>query len=209
MEWDDVEEDGGSPIYSFDVFIKENNTKWKKLNEEPVFTNAYHVDDVLTPGQLYEFKVEAFNEAGLRSNSDVSSKALVTPKAYGKFFKTYLFLFCFLDTPNMDGIELNVKLTALDAVNITWNSAQELKDNRDISYVIYYKSEGNAIWNEVHTAETSVMIEDLKEGINYVFKAAAENEFGMGNPTKETEPLKVAGNAFKGLVILFLFLLTT
>lgn len=93
----------------------------------------------------------------------------------------------------MDGVDLNVTLTSVDTVSISWEPPAVHKDDADVSYIVYYKSEGSAIWNEVHTKQTSLEIDELKEGVSYVFKVAAENEAGLGFSTATTEPLKMSG----------------
>lgn len=55
-----------------------------------------------------------------------------------------------------------------------------------------YKSEGNAVWNEIHTKKTSVLIDDLKEGVAYVFKVVPQNEAGEGKESEETEPTVIS-----------------
>uniref|UniRef100_A0A1I7SFQ9 Ig-like domain-containing protein n=1 Tax=Bursaphelenchus xylophilus TaxID=6326 RepID=A0A1I7SFQ9_BURXY len=178
LQWDEVTEDGGSPIYCYDVYMREDSGKWTKVNLDPVFTNAFHVENLLKPGVSYEFKVEATNEAGLRSVTEVSSSPVKAPKIH--------------DIPTMEGVDLNVTLTALDAVTVNWVPLLEHSEDKFVSYIVYYKSENSIIWNEIHTKETNVFVGDLKEGVSYIFKVAAENELGVGPPTAETTPVKVS-----------------
>ena len=67
---------GGSPLYGYDVFVREKSTEWQKLNEETVFVTHYTAEDAIQAGKCYEFKVEASNHAGLRSNSNLVSEQL-------------------------------------------------------------------------------------------------------------------------------------
>lgn len=85
LQWIEVQEDGGSPIYGYDVFVRKDCGDWVKLNDEVVFVRRYNVTG-LEVGPLYEFKVEACNEAGLQSNSDVVSETLTLSATYGNFF---------------------------------------------------------------------------------------------------------------------------
>lgn len=75
LQWVEVQNDGGSPIYGYDVFVRKDGGAWMKLNDEMVFVRRYNVTG-LEVGPMYEFKVEASNEAGLQSNSDVASETL-------------------------------------------------------------------------------------------------------------------------------------
>lgn len=87
MDWEECTELGGSPLYGYDVFMRETNSKaWKKLNEETVFTNSYIVDNTLENDKEYEFKVEANNHAGLCSNSNCISKSVKLSDLYCKLW---------------------------------------------------------------------------------------------------------------------------
>lgn len=37
LEWSEPTEDGGSPIYGYDVYVRSNGQEWEKLNKEPIF----------------------------------------------------------------------------------------------------------------------------------------------------------------------------
>lgn len=62
---------GGSPIYGYDVYKRENSGEWTKINDDLVFVPRFTVNG-LNAGSTYEFKYEATNEAGLKSNSNAS-----------------------------------------------------------------------------------------------------------------------------------------
>jgi hypothetical protein len=89
LEWEHVQEDGGIPIYNYDVFMREQGSQWTKVNKDMVFSNFFWINDQLKPGGNYEFKIEATNEAGLTSNSGVSSEPIAAPKSFGKFLKLF------------------------------------------------------------------------------------------------------------------------
>lgn len=75
---------GGSPLYGYDVYVRDTSgAQWQKLNEETVFTNSYFVDEQLQQGNTYEFKVEASNQAGLHSNSNLVSVPLTVSSTSG------------------------------------------------------------------------------------------------------------------------------
>ncbi|KAI6180537.1 hypothetical protein M3Y98_00731100 [Aphelenchoides besseyi] len=179
LEWEDCTETGGSPIYSYDVFMCEEGGDWHKANSEPCFATNFWIHDQLKPGSTYRFKVEVSNEAGLTSNSNVASESVHVPKSF--------------DVPNIDLPTPNVKVSSMDSAEISWQPPTDYQTNEDIKYTVYYKSEGNAVWNEITTKKTNVQIEDLKEGVAYVFKVAAQNEAGVGRSTAETEPTIISG----------------
>ncbi|KAK6057427.1 hypothetical protein COOONC_05057 [Cooperia oncophora] len=76
LKWNKPTEDGESPIYGYDVYVRENGGEWMKMNSDLVFANRYVVED-LRPDISYEFKVEAVNEAGLTSSSNLASETLL------------------------------------------------------------------------------------------------------------------------------------
>lgn len=85
LEWDPCAEEGGSPIYSYDVFVRETgDTDWSRVNGEEVFTTTYRIRDTLKPGHSYEFKIEATNEAGISSNSNLASLPVLCPEISGE-----------------------------------------------------------------------------------------------------------------------------
>lgn len=79
MKWERVTEDGGSPIYGYDVFVRKDKGSWVKVNDEMVFTEQFTVSNI-EAGASYEFKIEATNEAGFTSKSDVISEPLIIAK---------------------------------------------------------------------------------------------------------------------------------
>lgn len=79
LEWPEVLEDGNSPIYGYDVFLRKNKGDWERVNDEMVFTQHYIVPNI-EAGLSYEFKIEATNEAGLTSNSNISSEPVTISK---------------------------------------------------------------------------------------------------------------------------------
>lgn len=79
MKWQKVTEDGGSPIYGYDIFVRKDKGSWMKANDEMIFTEHYTVSNIEI-GPTYEFKVEATNEAGLTSKSDIISEPLIISK---------------------------------------------------------------------------------------------------------------------------------
>ncbi|KAI6227724.1 hypothetical protein M3Y99_01223100 [Aphelenchoides fujianensis] len=177
LEWEMCTESGGSPIYSYDVFMREEGADWVRVNRDPCFTTSFWIHDQLKPGAVYQFKVEASNEAGLTSNSNVASESILVPKSF--------------DVPSAELPLPSVKVASMDTAEVSWEVPAEYQ-SKDISYKVYFKSEGNAVWNEITTKKTSVQIDDLKEGVAYVFKVAAENEAGMGKSSGETEPTVIS-----------------
>ncbi|EJW75441.1 hypothetical protein WUBG_13651, partial [Wuchereria bancrofti] len=80
LKWPQVTEDGDSPIYGYDLFVRKDKGEWMKVNDELIFTEQFTVSNI-EAGPTYEFKVEATNEAGLISKSDIVSEPLIIFKA--------------------------------------------------------------------------------------------------------------------------------
>ncbi|KAK5977936.1 Fibronectin type III domain protein, partial [Trichostrongylus colubriformis] len=173
LKWNKPQEDGGSPIYGYDVYLRENGGEWTKISDELVFANRYVVGN-LHPDVSYEFKVEAVNEAGLTSSSNVSSETLLITSTLDRPTAT-------LDVPR-------IAILAENSANVEWD---EYKDELSTEYTVAYKSEGSSIWTEINTSSNFCSIADLKEGVSYVFKVALRNQGGIGEYSDETEPVKV------------------
>lgn len=54
---------------------------WVKVNEDEVFVPSFVIKGRLEPGKSYSFKIEATNEAGISSNSNVPTESIVCPSA--------------------------------------------------------------------------------------------------------------------------------
>uniref|UniRef100_A0A914ZQD0 Titin n=1 Tax=Parascaris univalens TaxID=6257 RepID=A0A914ZQD0_PARUN len=175
LQWIEVQEDGGSPIYGYDVFIRKDRGDWVKLNDEVVFVRRYNVTG-LEAGPLYEFKVEAYNEAGLQSNSDVVSETLTLSATYGRPSKQ-------LSLPR-------ILITGPDSVSVEWNEP-EFDEENVTSYTIRYRSEGSSVWSQTESEHSPHSIVGLKEGVAYIFKIAPVNAVGLGEFSEETQPIRV------------------
>uniref|UniRef100_A0A915PMX8 Titin n=1 Tax=Setaria digitata TaxID=48799 RepID=A0A915PMX8_9BILA len=181
LKWPKVTNDGGSPIYGYDIFLRKNKNDWIKLNDELVFTEQFTVSNI-EPGPTYEFKIEATNEAGLTSESNVPSEPLTVSKTGGLFSEELPIL----NTPA-------VEVLNGDAVRVQWMEVNSEKCDIT-SYVVKYKSEKSSVWSEKEVMHSPAEIVGLKEGLSYLFKVAPKSGPTVGEFSKETTPTRVVAN---------------
>ncbi|VDM54488.1 unnamed protein product [Angiostrongylus costaricensis] len=176
LTWQKPLEDGGSPIYGYDVYRREDDGEWMKISEDLVFVERYVITGLL-PSVNYEFKIEACNEAGLTSNSNLPSETLMITPTLGR--------------PATIPSIPHITITSTDSVSLEWDIPEE---ETSTEYTVSYKSEKSSIWTEVNCSANSCSIDGLKEGVTYVFKVAARNEAGLGVFSDETPPIKLIPN---------------
>ncbi|VDK28542.1 unnamed protein product, partial [Gongylonema pulchrum] len=174
LEWPEVQLDGGSPIYGYDVFMRKDKAAWIKLNEELLFTRQFTVSNI-QPGPVYEFKIEATNEAGLTSSSNIPSEPLIISAAAEEL--------PVLAVPM-------VEVVSSDTVRLQWTEVAVEKCNVT-SFVVKYKSEKGSVWSEKETEHSPLQIDGLKEGVSYLFKVAAKSGPTVGEFSEETVPIRV------------------
>ena len=114
-----------------------------------MFADRLTVTD-LEPGQRYTFKVEAMNEAGFKSASNVESDPVDTPKAMGKFLPSFSVSLPLLDKPKFKLTPPRITVTGVDNVTLAWDAPE---DEPSAEYTVQYKSDGSSIWNEVDMQE--------------------------------------------------------
>uniref|UniRef100_A0A0N4X6K5 Fibronectin type-III domain-containing protein n=1 Tax=Haemonchus placei TaxID=6290 RepID=A0A0N4X6K5_HAEPC len=131
LKWEKPEYDGGSPIYGYEVFLKENGGEWTKANNELIFATRFSKDG-LRQGAVYEFKIEAVNEAGLMSNSGLSSEPLTITSTSG--------------LPTTAPSVPRITITGTDSVTVDWDVPENVAP---AGFTIAYKSESSPVWAEV------------------------------------------------------------
>ncbi|KHJ84766.1 fibronectin type III domain protein, partial [Oesophagostomum dentatum] len=142
------------------------------VNREPTHAERFAVKN-LQQGIGYEFKVEAYNEDGVRSTSEVITIPLLIPV---------------LDLPRITPSIPRITVTGPDSVTIDWTTPEY---EPSPSFTVAYKSESSDIWEEVHCDTNFCKIDGLKEEVSYVFKVAIRNEHGVGNFSETSRPVKI------------------
>ncbi|KAK5976322.1 hypothetical protein GCK32_009204, partial [Trichostrongylus colubriformis] len=176
LKWGKPTNDGGSPIYGYDAYLRKDAGEWEKINDELIFATRLAVGDLLQ-GVTYEFKIEAVNEAGLSSNSAIPSEPLfITP----------------IEPPQTVISVPRITVTSADSVTVEWDAPE---GSSSAEYIVAYKSESSPVWSEVSCSANFCRIAGLKEDVFYVFKVALRNESGVGFFSEPTEPIKITANA--------------
>ncbi|XGW01160.1 hypothetical protein V3C99_013825, partial [Haemonchus contortus] len=176
LRWEKPEGDGGSPIYGYEVFLKESGGEWTKANNELIFATHFSVGG-LRQGGVYEFKIEAVNEAGLMSNSSLSSEPVAITSTSG--------------LPTTAPSVPRITITGTDSVTVGWDVPENIAP---AGFTIAYKSESSPVWAEVNCDVNFCRISGLREDVDYVFKVAIRNEFGVGTFSEQTKPIRIIAN---------------
>lgn len=170
---------------------------WIKVNDDDIFTNSYSIKDKLKPGKVYEFKVEATNEAGITSNSNMPTGQIVCPSDDKRKYphniqKSTMFLALIdikLDTPK-------VEVKSGESVLVRWDLSGDLTSHPDIGFTVLYKSDQSPVWSKMPANETSLEINNLKPDLSYLFKVEAKLPDDTLLASQETQPILLTGLAF-------------
>ncbi|VDK49856.1 unnamed protein product, partial [Cylicostephanus goldi] len=130
LTWSKPEINGGSNISGYDVFARKEGGKWEKVNDKEIHDEHYAVKN-LQQGANYEFKVEAYNNEGQCSNSEVVSAPIRLPE---------------LDLPKTTPSIPQITVTGPDSVTVDWKTPE---DELSPSFTVAYKSEGSSVWTEL------------------------------------------------------------
>lgn len=91
--WNEVDSDGGTPVDGFDVFYHiVGSDKWTKANDELILVKQFKLAN-LTVGETYEFRIEAVNGAGMRSEPSPVSETLTLSAPMSKSYRLSLAVF--------------------------------------------------------------------------------------------------------------------
>ncbi|XP_033628855.1 titin-like, partial [Asterias rubens] len=175
ISWSPPESDGGSPVTGYIIEKKEtSSTRWTKAVRDSVSDTTLTVKDLIE-GKEYEFRVAAVNKAGTGPFSEPSEPRITKPP---------------YDVPNAPG---KPEVTAVDRTQITisWSAPESDGGSPIKGYIIEKKETTSTRWAKAHrdsVTETSLVVNDLIEGKEYVFHVAAINKAGTGPFSEPSEP---------------------
>jgi len=164
LTWSAPASDGGSPITDYIIQYSTNSgASWNIFSDGSSSANSAIITN-LNGSTSYLFKVAAKNSVGVGqfSNSSSSIYPRIPPSA----------------PTGLSGIAGNANST------LTWAAPASSGGSPITDYVVQYSSDGGALWAtfiDGISVNTSVIVSDLSNGSNYVFRIAAVNAAGTSS----------------------------
>lgn len=173
LSWNPPADDGGGEITDYLIEVAEFGTdSWR-----PVVGYcpkcAFTVRG-LTEGKKYVFRVRAENIYGV--SEPLEGKPVIAKSPF--------------DAPDAPS-QPEVTAFTPNSCSLQWNPP-EYSGGKPISGYVIEKRERGGEWmkaNNYPTPNTSFTVQDLHEGTRYEFRVIAQNEAGLGKPSKPTEPI--------------------
>lgn len=173
MSWNPPEDDGGGDITDYLIEMSEfGSDVWKPvLGYCPKC--AFTVRG-LTDGKRYVFRVRAENIYGV--SDPLEGKPVVAKSPF--------------DPPDAPS-QPEITAYSPNSCSLQWNPP-EYSGGKPITGYVVEKRERGGEWMKVNnypTPNTSYTVQDLREGNKYEFRVIAQNEAGLGKPSRATEPM--------------------
>ncbi|KAK3083483.1 hypothetical protein FSP39_023775 [Pinctada imbricata] len=167
LEWKPPKSDGGSPITKYIVEAKPTSrSSWTKVGSVGPDSTKLTAKD-LKEGLEYNFRVTAVNEEG--ESKPLESVDTAKPKKK-------------IDAPSSPR-QFSVSKEGPDFVTLAWKPPSEDGGSKVKGYTIKQREGPDGDWNTVANIKPydgSYKVQNLKEGVEYYFSIAAENEAGEG-----------------------------
>lgn len=175
VEWEEPEDDGGSDITSYDIWIDDGAGTWgsaiSSASVTPPLTYTFSNPTVVAGG-TYQVKVQAVNLVGSSEESDTSTFECASIP----------------DAPTSIILEASTS----ESLTISW-SVPASDGGSDITGYLVYMSDIQSedfdlVYNGLYYPSTlTFQVTGLIEGIEYRFKVSALNNIGASlNSTEET-----------------------
>ncbi|TPP56261.1 Twitchin [Fasciola gigantica] len=174
LSWNPPSDNGGSPITNYVVEKMDTKTgEWTPVSRF-VRQPEYEVTG-LEEGNNYKFRVRAENELGVSEPLEAQRAITAENPATAP------------DSPS----NVNVVDVDADKVKLEWKKPRNDGGRKVTGYVVEYKPVNATEWERTPVVkEPSATVDGLKKGEKYVFRVAAKNEVGTGEPSRPTKPVE-------------------
>ncbi|KAF8572507.1 hypothetical protein P879_00960 [Paragonimus westermani] len=174
LSWVTPKYDGGNPIKGYLIEKRTPKGEWKPATAGLVTGSSAHLPG-LEPGQTYEFRVSAVNDAGPGRPSRATAPHVMKDPSF--------------PAGAPDG--LNVDKVNKNGVKLSWQKPRKDGGSKVTGYQVEKKDDqGN--WVPVKQTTEPCAFVPMKEGETSQFRVRAINDEGPGEPTKPTAPLTAA-----------------
>ncbi|CAL8090942.1 unnamed protein product [Calicophoron daubneyi] len=174
LSWNPPKDNGGSPVSNY--IVEKLNTKTGEWTPVSRFVRGpeYEVTG-LDEGAEYKFRVRAENEFGVSEPLEAEKSIVAENPA---------------TTPSSPS-GLQVADVDADKVTLEWKKPRDDGGRRITGYVVEYKPVNSDEWlRGPSVKEPTATVPGLKKGEKYVFRVAAKNDQGTGEPTAPTRPVE-------------------
>uniref|UniRef100_A0A3P9HGT5 Titin n=1 Tax=Oryzias latipes TaxID=8090 RepID=A0A3P9HGT5_ORYLA len=175
LVWTKPSKDGGSPILGYTVEMRKGDAEeWKKVNlDDFIKLCAYQVKG-LEEGVAYKFRVYASNmvgdgEAKEIPDSIVAQDILIPPE-----------------------IEMDAACRDKDEMTVVWAPPENDGGKSITGYILERKEKRAVRWvacTKSPISERRMKVTNLIPNHEYQFRVKAENEVGLGDPSKACRPV--------------------
>uniref|UniRef100_A0A3Q0KKY1 non-specific serine/threonine protein kinase n=1 Tax=Schistosoma mansoni TaxID=6183 RepID=A0A3Q0KKY1_SCHMA len=171
LSWTPPKHDGGNPIKGYLVEKRTPKGEWKQATSGLVTNPSAHLIG-LEPGETYEFRVSAVNDAGPGRPSRATAPHVMKDPSY----------------PAAAPESLNVDKVNKNGVKLSWQKPRKDGGSKITGYQVEKKDE-NGDWVPVKQTTEPCAFIPMKEGETAQFRVRAVNDEGPGEPTRPTAPV--------------------
>ncbi|XP_072180962.1 twitchin-like [Diadema setosum] len=173
LTWSPPSSDGGSPVTNYIIEARDRfGLRWSPITRQTVTGTTFRVTG-LKPNDEYQFRVIAENRAGQSRPSDNTESVIAKPP---------------YDVPDAPE-NVQVKATTSSSATLEWNRPFSDGGSPITGYIVERKDQYSSRWmrvNRTPVTDTSMVVGDLKDGLQYQFRVCAENNAGIGRASEPT-----------------------
>ena len=190
LQWNEPEDDGGTPLthYIIERMDVNQKDKWTEIGEVIADTTTYKSED-LQENKRYKFRIRALNKIGKSDPAQLADTVLAK------------------DPWDLPGPPLDIEILDWDRcfVDLTWKPPLSDGGAEITNYVVECKEKFSTQWVKCHMTDSSrceAKVEDIiVEGKTYEFRTRAINKGGEGEASIPTKPVVVKSRFVKPFII--------